>query len=173
MDLAQFYDTTLTDCESGLAARVIVIPNASMAPYVQGDLVEWASLLGLKSVAVLESEPEMVAVLTSILAPDGGGRELAETVVSNARIPFHDGRLRPLSLAGIARTARVSFSAVVSLVASAEARLLLVAVPEGVVICSGAGAMAQALEGGLSSRIREVMGLDGRTFQSTGPAARN
>lgn len=174
MDLAQFYDTTLTDCDSGLSVRVIVIPHRSMAPYVQGDLVAWASLLGLRSVALLDSESEMISVLASTLVPSNGeAAGLARVVVEEPRIPFSDGDIRLLSLAAIARTANVALSQVVSLVSAPEARLLLVAVPDGVAICGGAAGMAGALEAGLSSRIREVMGLDGRKFLSTGPAAHN
>ncbi|MEX1103919.1 MAG: hypothetical protein WED87_06700 [Dehalococcoidia bacterium] len=174
MDISQFYDTTITDCDNGLAVRVIVIPHRSMAPYVKGDLVQWASLLGLTSVALLESEQEMISVLASTLSPGNGeAHRLARLVVMEPRIPFSNGDLRLLSLAQIARDANVPLPSVVSLVSSPESRLLLVAVPEGVAICGGASGMAGALGAGLSSRIREVMGLDGRKFRSTGPAARN
>ena len=174
MDIAQFYDTTLTDCESGLAVRVIVVPNRSMAPYVQGDLVEWAVLLDLRSIAFLESADEMVAVLASIVDPnDPEARRLAGIVVGDPRIPFLNSELRMLSLGEIALSANVPLSAVVSLVASPESKLLLVAVPDGVVVCGGVAAMAGALESGLCTRIREVMGLDGPKFRSTGPAAHN
>lgn len=174
LDVAQFYDTTITDCDSALAVRAIAIPHASMAPYVQGDLVEWASLLGLRSVALLESAEEIVTVLASILRPnDADATALARLAVNEPRLPFGADALHAESLYGIATTANVPLASVVSLVASPEARLLLVAVPGGVVITGGAGGVAAALEAGLSSKIREVMGLDGRKFRSTGPAARN
>lgn len=174
MDVAQFYDTTITDCESALAVRLIVIPAGSMAPYVQGNLVEWASLLGLGSVALLDSEEEMVAVLASILRPgDADADALARLVISEPRVPFPGDSLHAQSLFAIAASAQVPLASVVSLVAAAEARMLLVAVPAGVVIAGGAGGVASALEGGLSAKVREVMGLDGRKFRSTGPAARN
>lgn len=174
MDVAQFYDTTITDCDTALALRVIVIPTGSVAPFAQGDLVEWGSLLGLSSVAFLESEAEMASVLGSILRPgDEDATALAEIALVEPRIPFATDSLRAESLYRIAASARVPLASVVSLVASPEARLLLVAVPAGVVIVGGAAAVASALESGLSAKIREVMGLDGRKFRSTGPASRN
>lgn len=173
MDLAQCYDTTLSERDSGLAVRVITIPRMSMAPYVHGDLMAWAPLLGLTSVAFLESEEEMVTVLASTLAPsDGEARRLARVVIDEPRIPFANGAVRLLSLGQIARSAHVPLAEVVSLVSSPDSRLLLIAVPEGVTICGSAPGMAAALENGLSGRIREVMGLDGKTSRSTGPSTR-
>lgn len=172
MDVAQFHDTTITDCDSGLAVRTIIIPSGNFAPYVQGDLLEWSALLGLTSVALLESAQEMVGVLASMLRPnDAEATALARIAVTEPRIPFARDSPCAESLYGIAATANVPLTSVVSLVASPEANLLLVAVPAAVVITGSALGLAAALESGLSAKIREVMGLDGRKFRSTGPAS--
>jgi hypothetical protein len=49
--------------------------------------------------------------------------------------------------------------------------LLLATAPAGVVVCAPAEQLSRALNAGLSSKLREMMGLDGRKYGSTGPAA--
>jgi len=175
MDISQYFDTTLTDCDSRLAVRVIVVPVNSMAPHARSGLMSWATMLGLNRVAVLESEREAVAVLASLLrAGDPAATSVANVALCEARVPFGDPDLKGTALIDIARSdQRGAGSALgtVTLVSLDDWRMLAVAVADGIVLCGEAEAVSGALARGLTAKLRELMGLDGREFSSTGPAA--
>ncbi len=170
MDISQYFDTTLTDCDSGLAVRVIVIPVSSMAPHARSGLIGWTAMLGLNRVAVLESEREIIAVLASLLrAGDPAATELAAVIVQEPCVPFGDPGIKGASLNDVAG-AGIAGARTASLVSLDDWRLLAVSVARGIVLCGEAGAFAGALGRGLSGQLRELMGLDGREYKSTGPA---
>jgi hypothetical protein len=172
MDLAQYFDTTITDCESGLAARLIVVPTVSMAPHARLGVLGLPEMLGLKTEAMLESEREMIAVLASLLrSGDPAAMELATVVVREPRLPLGEAGIQPASLLMIAKSNGEVFHNTVFQVSLREWRLVAVLAPVGMVLAGAAAAVAAMLESGLAVKIRELMGLDGRQFRSTGPAA--
>ncbi len=172
MDIAQYFDTTVTDCESGLAVRVILIPNASLAPHARDGLLTAAYVLGLRVTARLQSETEVVAVMSSLLSTSNPeARELAQAVATEPRLPFGEAGPQLVSLMAIARSAGDDLARTTSLVSMVDWRLLLVDAPAGMLVCGPAENISAALDRGMAARIREAMGLDGRQFRSTGPAA--
>lgn len=132
MDIAQYFDTTVTDCESGLAVRVILIPNASLAPHARDGLLTAAQVLGLRITARLQSETEVVAVMSSLLSTSNPeARELAQAVATEPRLPFGEAGPQLVSLMAIARSAGDDLARTTSLVSMVDWRLLLVDAPAG------------------------------------------
>lgn len=172
MDLAQYHDTTITDCESGLSVRAIVVPASSMAPHARFGLLTWTAMLGLKTEAMLDREREIVAVLASLLRPrDLVATELATVLVREPRLPLGEVGMQFASLMMIAESNADNLEHTAFQVALGEWRMLAVVAPVGIVLASAAATLSGALDHGLYEKIRELMGLDGREFQSTGPAA--
>ena len=172
MDLAQYFDTTITDCESGLAARLIVVPTASMAPHARLGLLGLPEMLGLTVDAMLESEREIIAVLASLLrSGDPAAVEMATILVREPRLPLGEAGIQPASLLMIARSNGDTLLHTVFQVSLQERRLVAVIAPVGMVLAGPSESISAMLESGLALKLRELMGLDGRQFRPAGPAA--
>jgi hypothetical protein len=168
MEISRLFDATVTDCESGLAARLITLPEASFAPHVRDRLFSWPTLLGLEEIATLTSAAEVARMLASVLDRQSSlGAELAQAVVNE---PLSFGiAAAELTIAAISRSR--SDDSFVSLVRSGARQLLLAVSGPGVVLCGNAATLSECLLDGLSARIRDSLGMEGRRYRSTGPAA--
>jgi hypothetical protein len=132
----------------------------------------WPEMLGLQTEAMLEDEREIVAVLASLLrAGDPAAVELATAVAREPRLPLGETGIQPISLMKIAESNAERLQRTAFQVSLEEWRMLTVVAPAGMVLASSAQALSGALDRGLSVKIRELMGLDGRQFKSAGPAA--
>lgn len=168
MEVAKFWDETLEDCESGLAARVIVIPDESISPYAREQLFDVATLLGLTPVATLVSEAEVAMTVASLLgAPMEAARELG-VAVSREHLVLGNGTYEEATLGAIATSSALEGNHL-RLVSRGELSLLLASVSSGVVICGERSAIASALARGLDDQIRELMGMDGRRHNPVDP----
>lgn len=171
LELAQYYDTTVVDCDSNRALRTIVVPARSITPEDRGGLVDWLRLLGLEAVAFVPSEEEAVAALIgSLNTNDPEAVQLCRTVLGATTIPFENGSLGAASLLGIAASAGVALSSVMAVVRLQHLQFLLVAVPLGVAMCGNAMDITEALRLGLEERLRRLMGLDGSRVRPVNPA---
>jgi hypothetical protein len=162
VDIAQFYEQNIFDCDSGTSARMIMIPRDSFAPHVRSMLFDWHTLLGMTRIAILTTPAELVATFASLVGERSlAARELASEVLAwplvLAGSRFEELVLPPLEQ--IMKSDAGEFSLV-----SMEGHLLLLCVlPEGLLIGSNPGTLADALDAGLSGKMREAMGLDGRS----------
>jgi hypothetical protein len=169
MDLARYVDATITDCDSALAVRVVSIPRESLAPHVRNDLFSWPAVLGLKEVARLGTRDEVVSVLAAMLGGGDTAHGVAEAVADRPLVPFGDP-IHDVTLVEMA-TARTAETLDLAYVTLEGSRLLLATVPDGLVVCAEAADLSRALERGLAAKLRELMGLDGRRYNATGPAS--
>lgn len=168
MEIGQYFDTTMTDCVSGRAARVIAIPSTSIPRHLRPDMVDTTQVLGLQALAWLESRDEVVRVLSSLLVMNGD-RAFAEGCTTQPRVPLGEGGPHLVSLLAIAEShGRIGES--VRLTTFGSWPQLLVAVAAGVLIAGEARSVSAALGAGLARRLRELMGLDGEQYASSGPA---
>lgn len=168
MEIGQYFDTTMTDCDSGRAARVIAIPSTSIPPHLRPGMVDTTQVLSLQSLAWLESRAEFVRVLASLLGMNGD-RSFAEACAVEPRVPLGEGGPHLASLLAIAEShGRIGES--VRLTSFGASRQILVAVAVGVVVIGEAHSLSTALGAGLGPRLRELMGMDGEQYAWTGPS---
>lgn len=168
MEIGQYFDTTMTECWSGGAARVISVPSTSIPPHLRPGMVDTTQALGLQSLAWLESRDEIIRVLASLLGPDRSP-EFAEACATEPRVPLGEGGPHLVSLLAIAEShGRIGESVRLTMFGSHPQ--LLVAVPAGVVIAGAAHRVSAALGAGLARRLRELMGMDGEKYAWSGPS---
>jgi len=169
MEIGQYFDTTMTDCDSARAARVIAIPSTSIPPHLRPGMVDTTQVLGLQSLAWLESRTEIVRVLASLLGMNGD-RAFAEACAAEPRIPLGEGGPHPASLLALAEShGRIGQS--VRLTTFRASRQILVSVAAGVILVGEAHSLSTALGAGLDRRLRELMGMDGEQYAWSGPFA--
>lgn len=88
--------------------------------------------------------------------------ELCRMVLESPVIPFErEGAVTGESLLNIAGTAAVALSSVMVIVDFQRVRLLLVAVPNGIVLTGNASSVDEAQHLGLGAGLRRLVGLDG------------
>lgn len=172
MELAQYYDTTVVDCDSNRAIRSIVVPARSIAPADRGDLLDWIRLFDIEAVGFLQGENEAISALVGLLRTDDPDAvELARAIMTSPAIPFESPKLELLSLVEIAGTAGVALGSVMALVRFDGLAFLFVGVPEGIVLCGNALDMTDILNKGVEAKLRRLIGLDGsRSKQGGAPA---
>lgn len=172
MELAQYYDTTVVDCDSNRAIRTIVVPARSIAPSDRGDLFDWIRLFGIEAVGFLQGEEEATSVLAGLLRSDAPEAvELARAVMTSPAIPFESPKFELLSLVDIAGTAGVALGSVMALVRFGSLAFLFVAVPDGIVLCGNGLDMTDILNDGVEARLRRLIGLDGSRIKQGGAPA--
>ncbi|HET7738260.1 MAG TPA: hypothetical protein VFK32_06770 [Tepidiformaceae bacterium] len=169
MELAQYYDTTIVDCESNRAIRAIVVPARSIAPADRGDLLDWIQLFDIEAIGFVQSEAEALSALAGLLrSDDSEALALARTVMSTSTIPFEVDGFRVMSLLEVAGTAGVALGSVLALVRLESLPFLFVAVPDGIVLCGNALDVSDILGRGVEVKLRRLMGLDGSRMTQGG-----
>jgi hypothetical protein len=161
MDIAQFYEQHVVDCESGLAVRLIMIPRESLAPHARSGIFEWPALLGLREIARLTTPEEHVATVASLLRPGAvEARMFAATVLASPLV-FAGPSFEIVTLDSL-NAQLESQRAICTLMQLDGENACMATLPEGIILYGEARAVASALEVGLANRMREAMGLDGR-----------
>jgi hypothetical protein len=173
MDLARFFETTLTDCDAGLAVRLLAIPVDSLAPHARSGVFDWPNLLGVREIARLMSLPEVemsLASLSGVTSPEqrAAAQELAAEALEQ-ELPI--GKGLAVSLRALLGHRTGGTRPYTALGAVGDDMLLLLTSADWIVLFSTAAQLSAALANGLAVRVREAMGLDGRRFRSTGPAS--
>lgn len=177
MKIAQIYDTTIYDCESGWAARAIIVPRRSFANPTMLDqprqLVRELELENIRTVAVGELTQTVVEVLEGS-GPEVGPRKglesqsypshrmlpnaFAEYLVSARIIPFEQSPLSAETIGSIAAASGVGTGAAVALLVAAGASpFLLLLVPAGMIVMGAAAGIAKGLEKGLQKRVEDLV----------------
>src|SRR5436853_3939990 len=134
----------MTDCETGLAVRRLVIPVDSLAPHARAGIFDWPALLGMREIATLTSPREAAAILASLLGTGPTAVEIAELVVHEPIIGFSDLTLATLADGSPERQLRLA--------QFAAEPLMMGVCPAALVVCGPAESLSKALLRSLSGK---------------------
>jgi len=172
MNIAQIYETTITDSDRNWLARFLVFPQQAFYEHeVPTDEPSLREIFGFTELQPLDTASALPRALAVLLAEDReeqfvtAGRRpplpslppssvidttlfnFAEELSFAEVVPFESSLLSLQSLASItlkaAKAGAVPLGAVTALVAVGQNPALLVAVPAGIVLCGGAIAVSK------------------------------
>jgi len=176
------YETTLTDTESSLVFKYIVLPSRSI-PKTKNPVTDNLAALGLKDPIPI-STPLIPLVLTALLVSEEANNvranlaelftkesmnvpfELmrsdaylfAEHLAFSRVVPFEQSPLELDSIVNLVTNASgVSVGAYVGFVTVGVSPLLFLTVPAGMILCGAAAGVAKALEEGLQERLMSLL----------------
>lgn len=187
MRISQFYQTTIMDLESNLAAGILVVPATALSdPRVLTDADAISDALGLTPRYVSDSASSLPYMIASVLTEpkveaaeermlelgrvasdrlwERVGPELAEfaeQIAYGRLVPFEESPLNLAPLASIANAGSKAGAAgigfTIGLVAGYDSALVLITVPAGIILCGAAIAVATALMRGLTPRLTSLL----------------